>query len=101
MVTSDGLFGRVLEYPDPDAQRRLEQLVGIDAIKTGLIRGATTLLDPSVLEQWSVEHYKRVLPIVAEVANRTPLVVLGGDVGTGKTELAESFADAVARDLRI
>lgn len=101
MVTSDGLFGGVLEYPDPEAQGRLEGLVGIDVVKTGLIREAKTLLDPSVLERWSSEHYKKVLPIVGEVASRTPLVVLAGDVGTGKTELAESFPDAVARDLRI
>lgn len=100
-MTSDGLFGRVLEYPDPEAQRRLEALVGIDAIKTGVIREAKTLLDPSVLERWSTEHYKKILPIIAEVTGRTPLVVLAGDVGTGKTELAESFPDAVARDLRI
>jgi AAA+ superfamily predicted ATPase len=101
MVMSDGLFGRVLQYPDPDAQRRLDALVGIDTIKAGLIREAKTLLDPSVLERWSEEHYKKVLPVVSEVASRTPLVVLGGDVGTGKTELAESFLDPVARDLGI
>lgn len=101
MVTSDGLFEQALEYPDPEAQRRLDELVGIDTIKTGLIREAKTLLDPSALERWSNEHYKKVLPIVTEVASRTPLVVLTGDVGTGKTELAESFPDAVARDLGI
>ncbi len=101
MVTSDGLFGRVLEYPDPDAQRRLEALVGIDAIKASVIREAKTLLDPSALERWSTEHYKKILPVIAEVTGRTPLVVLGGDVGTGKTELAESFPDAVARDLGV
>ena len=50
------MFGRVLEYPDPDAQRRLEALVGIDSIKAGLIREAKTLLDTSVLERWSTEH---------------------------------------------
>lgn len=101
MVTPEGLFGRVLNYPDPDAQRRLGELVGIDTIKASLIRGAKTLLDPSVLERWSREHYNMVLPVVVEVTNRTPLVVLGGDVGTGKTELAESFPDAIARDLNI
>jgi hypothetical protein len=101
MVTSDGLFGRVLQYPDPDAQQRLEGLIGIDAVKAGLIREAKTLLNPSILEQWSRERYGEVLPIVGEVASRTPLVILAGDVGTGKTELAESFLDAVARDLGI
>lgn len=101
MVTMDGLFDRVLNYPDPSAQRRFTGLVGIDDIKKGLIREAKTLLDPSMLQRWSMEHYKSVLPVVEEIAGRTPLVVLAGDVGTGKTELAESFPDAVARDLGI
>lgn len=51
MVKQEGLFGRVLEYPDPDAQRRLDGLVGIDANKAALIREARTLLDPSALER--------------------------------------------------
>jgi AAA+ superfamily predicted ATPase len=97
----EGLFGRVLEYPDPDAQRRLDGLVGIDANKAALIREARILLDPSALERWSIEHYGAVLPIAAEVAGRTPLVVLAGDVGVGKTELAESFPDAVAREMDV
>jgi AAA+ superfamily predicted ATPase len=37
----------------------------------------------------------------AEVTQRTPLIVFAGDVGTGKTELAESFCDAVARTMRV
>jgi len=101
MVTSDGLFGHILEYPDPEAQRRLRALVGIDVIKTSLIREAKALLDPSTLEQWSRKHYKDVLPIVNEVIGRTPLVILAGDVGTGKTELAETFPDTIARDMGI
>jgi SpoVK/Ycf46/Vps4 family AAA+-type ATPase len=101
VVTAEGLFGPALTYPDPDAQRRLSGLVGIDNIKTRLIREATTLLDPSELERWSQQHYGKVLPIVAEVKSRTSLIVLAGDVGTGKTELAESFADDIARNLEM
>ena len=101
MVTSDGQFDRVVEYPDPEARRRLEALVGIDQIKTDLIRQAQTLLDSTVLEGWSTKYHGKILPIIGEVSSRTPLVVLAGDVGTGKTELAESFPDAVARDLKI
>ncbi len=37
----------------------------------------------------------------AEVSHRTPLIVLGGDVGTGKTEVAETFGDSVARSMKV
>ena len=35
------------------------------------------------------------------VGERTPLIVLAGDVGTGKTELAESVGDPIARTLSL
>lgn len=101
MVDSEALFDRVLEFPDPEAERRFDGLVGIDEIKARLLQEARSLLDPAVLETWSKAHYGTVLPIVTEVMSRTPLVVLAGDVGTGKTELAESFPHMVARELGI
>lgn len=60
-----------------------------------------SLLDPVLLEKWSTTHYKTVLRVVREVINRTPLVILAGDVGTGKTEIAESFPDTLARSLGV
>lgn len=101
MVDQDSLFDRVLEYPDPDAKERYERLIGLDEHKDGLLKEAASLLDPAMLEKWSATHYETVLPVVREVINRTPLVVLAGDVGTGKTELAESLPDTLARSLGV
>ena len=39
--------------------------------------------------------------VLASVLRRPPLVVLAGDVGAGKSELAETIGDAVARQERI
>lgn len=100
-MNDDQLFATVLEYPDPVAQERLEALVGLDDVRARLVTEATLLIDPSAVGKWSVKHHNPALRAAAEVANRTPLIVLAGDVGTGKTELAETFADAVARSLRI
>lgn len=101
MVGVNELFGQVVDFPDPAAQHRLAALVGIDEIKGRLIAEASLLLDPSKLTKWSERHHKAVTSAVEEVGKRTPLVVLAGDVGTGKTELAETFGDAVARSLRV
>jgi AAA+ superfamily predicted ATPase len=100
-VTEDQLFAQVLEYPDPDSHDRLAFLVGLDAVRDRLIAEAQLLIDPSAVVQWSERQHGAVLRAATEVAARTPLIVLAGDVGTGKTELAETFADAVARSLRI
>lgn len=101
MVVSDDLFGQVLQYPDPDAQERFASLVGIDDIKRRVVADAVLLIDPSRLEQWSERHHEAVIRAAVEVTRRTPLIVFAGDVGTGKTELAETFADSVARDLHV
>jgi AAA+ superfamily predicted ATPase len=101
-MTSDSeLFGNVIEYPDSAAQERFDALVGIDHIKRRLVNEASVLINPQVLEQWSTRHHGSTLDAVRAVEERTPLIVLAGDVGTGKTELAESSGDPIARSLKL
>ena len=95
------LFDEELELPDRTAQERLNRLVGLDSTMTALSANATVLLDPSALRKWSTRVHGTVLPIVERFAERTPLFVLAGDVGTGKSTLAETFAQQVAVDRRI
>ncbi len=95
------LFDDELELPDRSAQQRLDRLVGLDPIKAALFANATVLLDPSALRTWSSAAHGSVLPIVETFAERTPLFVLAGDVGTGKSTLAETFAQQVAKDRKI
>ena len=95
------VFEASLNYPDPDAQRRLAALVGIDDQKQRLEKSLRLILDPHAIERWSHQHYRGQLPIVGFFKRRPPLFVLAGDVGTGKTALAESVGDAVARDEKL
>ena len=92
------LFDEELELPDRTAEQRLSRLVGLDSVKGALVVNATVLLDPSALRVWSATAHGSVLPIVDRFAERTPLFVLAGDVGTGKSTLAETFAQQVAVD---
>jgi len=96
-ATTTDLFEEDLDLPDPIAQRRYASLVGLDHIKTRLEKEAELILQPTLLEDWSVRAHGKVLPAVDWVAGRPPLIIFAGDVGTGKTTLAETFADAIAR----
>jgi AAA+ superfamily predicted ATPase len=96
----DELFGDVLEFPDPDAQERFSRLIGIDEVKKRIVREATLLLNPEKITKWSETHHGKIIRAATELAGRTPLIILAGDVGTGKTELAETFLDEVIRKTR-
>jgi AAA+ superfamily predicted ATPase len=95
--TTDDLFEEDLDLPDPLAQQRYAALIGLDPIKTRLAKEAELILQPKLLEDWSVRTHGTVLPAVRRLAGRPPLMIFAGDVGTGKTTLAETFADAIAR----
>jgi AAA+ superfamily predicted ATPase len=101
MSSNSELFGKILEYPDARAGRRFDALVGIDDVKVRLVNEAAVLIDPTVLQKWSERHYRSQIGAVGAVQERTPLFVLAGDVGTGKTELAESIGDPIARKLSL
>ncbi len=94
---AEGLFNRVTELPDTAAMRRLAALVGLDEFKARMVKDAQVLLDPASIVRWNQKHHKGKLALAATVKARPPLFLFGGDVGTGKTELAETIGAAVAR----
>ena len=100
MVSTD-LFSEVLSFPDPDAQDRFEALVGVEEVKQRLVSEALMLLDHQLVSTWSERHHGGDIRAVKELSTRPPLIILAGDVGTGKTELAETFIDAVTRRMRV
>jgi AAA+ superfamily predicted ATPase len=100
-MSEEGLFSEVEEFPNDRAQERYDGLLGIDAIKSHLVAEARVLLDPAIVEEWSRKAHGKVIFAVNEVKDRTPLVVLAGDVGSGKTELAETVGNPIANELAV
>ena len=81
-----------------EPQERLARLVGLDDQKSRLSKILGLLVNPQGLERWATKfHSGEAKPLLDVVLRRPPLVVLAGDVGSGKTELAETIGDAVAR----
>lgn len=96
-----GLFERPSTLPDPDAQARLARLVGMDEKIKRLANIIGVLVNPTGLRSWQEEHHGDATALLESVIRRPPLVVLAGDVGSGKTELAETIGDKVARQEEI
>jgi AAA+ superfamily predicted ATPase len=97
----DELFERLLTFPDFEPQERLARLVGLDDHKERLSKILGLLVNPAGLEVWARKHHPNAEGLLKHVLRRPPLVVLAGDVGSGKTELAETIGDAVARQEKI
>jgi len=97
----DDLFERRITYPDFEPQARFARLVGLDEHKSRLVKILSVLVNPAGLEAWAHKHHAGAEALLGTVLRRPPLVVLAGDVGSGKTELAETIGDAVARQEKI
>jgi AAA+ superfamily predicted ATPase len=97
----DELFERRLTFPDFGPQERLARLVGLDDHKARLAKILALLVNPAGLGAWARKHHVGADAVLRSVLRRPPLVVLAGDVGSGKTELAETIGDAVARQEKI
>ncbi len=101
MSTAEDLFHPVIELPEPVRAARYQRLVGVDDIKDRLRREAHVLANPAALAAWAAEHHQADLPALSLMADRAPLFVFAGDVGAGKTALAESFGCGLADTLNL
>lgn len=97
----DDLFDQRLSFPDTDMRDRLSRLVGLDDQIERLSKILGVLINADGLRSWAKRHHKGASAGVESIVRRPPLVILGGDVGSGKTELAETIGDAVARQEKI
>ena len=93
----DELFEARISYPDFDAQERLSNLVGLDDQKSRLSKILGLLVNAKGLTNWIGKYHQDADQLIKTVLRRPPLVILSGDVGSGKTELAETIGDMVAR----
>ena len=101
IVDINTLFERRLSYPHPDARDRLDRLVGLDDHIARLTKSLGLLVHPGGLRMWGHEFHPGAERLIDSVLMRPPLVIFGGDIGSGKTELAETIPDAVARQEEI
>jgi len=97
--TVEDLFHPVIELPEPVRDERYRRLVGVDDIKERLRREAQLLAHPGRLGAWAAEHHPAGLPALTLFTDRAPLFVFAGDVGCGKSALAESFGCDLAEVL--
>jgi AAA+ superfamily predicted ATPase len=89
---------RLNEYRHPDklAHKRFDALIGIHEHKEQLLFALRSILDTKGLEGWLKKFHPKGLPYLEKMLSNDPLVLLSGDVGCGKTELAHSVASPLS-----
>lgn len=93
----NSLFENSRQFPDYEAQMRLDRLIGLDDYKIRLTKMLSVLIDPRSMEKWVNKYHGDHYEVLEPILSRPPLIVLAGDVGSGKTALAENISDKVAR----
>lgn len=101
-ISLNEIFEHILNYPDIDAQERfINRLMGLDDKKNSLSKLLGAMINPLGVKNWINKYYPNANNVLETILRRPPLIVLSGDVGSGKTELAETIGDLVARQEKI
>lgn len=88
-----------VRHPDNNAQIAYDGLVAIDGQKGALLGMLDFFFDKKKLERWQKKHHGRDLTFLKKVTTGTPLIILEGDVGCGKTALAHAIGTPLAKML--
>jgi AAA+ superfamily predicted ATPase len=98
VIETGSLFELELVLPNAAIAAASKRLVGFESRYNRLHRDLRVLADPEEVLAWSKKYHHKELALCGAVADRYPLVIFAGDVGTGKTATAEGACDRIARD---
>jgi len=85
---------------DPAIGRREKALLGFEERFSAIEGRLRLLVNLDKLEAWSKRQHKAKLPICDLISEQYPLLIFHGDVGTGKTAMAECAANRMAKESR-
>lgn len=87
------------KHPNPTAEMAYNDLIAIDFQKNTLLNTLELFFDKIRIEKWQKKHHPKGIDFLNNLNSGTPLVILSGDVGCGKTALAHSIGTPLAKSL--
>jgi AAA+ superfamily predicted ATPase len=99
-VTETSIFDSQTVLPDDALSRREKTLLGFAARYARVHSQLRLLLNIGQLASWNRQHHGGKLAICDLVTEQYPLVIFHGDVGTGKTAMAECMANRLVGETR-
>ncbi|MBX9734150.1 MAG: ATP-binding protein [Chitinophagaceae bacterium] len=86
-----------VRHPNPVAQHNYDNLVAIDEQKSVLLNTLYLFFDTEKISKWHKKHHHSKLAFFENIVSGTPLIILEGDVGCGKTALAHTIATPLGK----
>lgn len=90
------IFSTPIVAKSGELDSRLKRVVGVDDLISNLTEDLNFIFQPNLASKWSDSIYKKQIPLVQILEDFIPLIIFEGDVGTGKTEVAETIGSSVA-----
>lgn len=87
------------KHPNQSDEEAYKDLIAIDKQKEMLLHTLELFFNKAKVEQWQKKHHPKGLDFFQNLTGGTPLIILSGDVGCGKTALAHSIASPLAKRL--
>lgn len=81
-------------------KKQYDALIGLEGQKQSLLSSLRMILDKKGFSTWLKKYHPNGLNFLSEHTKRSPLIILSGDVGCGKTELANLIGTPLAELLK-
>lgn len=88
-----------VKHPHKDYNGRYEKLIGLDTQKRLLLANLRLLFEQESDLAWKKKFHPKGLNVLDSILRATPLILLSGDVGCGKTELASCIGTPLSNVL--
>jgi AAA+ superfamily predicted ATPase len=99
-VSQTSIFDSETPLPNDAITRREKTLLGFGSRYARVHDQLRLLLNVGELASWNRQHHGGRLALCDLVAEQYPLVIFHGDVGTGKTAMAECMANRLVAEAR-
>jgi SpoVK/Ycf46/Vps4 family AAA+-type ATPase len=84
--------------PDADITARAKSLLGFESLYLRVSKQLQLLISLDLVEAWSEKHHGKRLALVDVLRDQYPFAIFYGDVGTGKSAMAEAIGNRIAKD---